>query len=104
MLADGWAWRRKWDHAFYSDHELIALMEKSTDPSLDGERAENYSLELAGALATVGDQRFAHLHASRSGVVKKAVAFHSHFLWDYYHLLYPETQAILQPFVEKTAP
>lgn len=74
--------------------ELERRMDRSADPSLDGERAEGQSSAVAVALATVGDERFSATLATRSQEVQAAVIGDVRYMWTHYRLHHPKTQAI----------
>jgi hypothetical protein len=78
----------------YGPGELERRMDRSADPSLDGERAEGQSSAVAVALATVGDERFSTTLATRSLEVQAAVIGDVRYMWTHYGLHHPKTQAI----------
>jgi len=95
-LVRSYYWQRKWTSPSYSDAQLDALLAHSADPKLDGERAEEQAAAVAVALTVVGDQRFARALSRQSHKVQEAVNSEILYLWTYYRLDYPQTQALLQ--------
>ena len=97
-LAESFHWRPEQPTPRYDSAHLDALLRRSADLTLDGERAEAQTSALALALATVGDEAFSAALARQSEAVRQAVA-HSGiaYLRTHYRLLYPRTQAILPP-------
>ncbi len=87
-------WKAEYDPPTFSERELQSLMDRSADPSLDGEYAEGQSSAVAVALATVGDKYFATVLATRSAEVQSAVIGNVRYMWTHYKLQYPMTQAI----------
>jgi hypothetical protein len=83
----------------YTSEQLDDRLRRSADPSLDGERAELQASELALALAAAGDEAFSAALARQTRQVREAVARSAvTYLWTHYHLHYPETEAMLQPY------
>ena len=93
-LKETYYWEDRYDLPTFKTGELEALMDRSADPSLDGEHAEGQSSAVAVALVTVGDQRFAIALMSRSTDVQNAVIGDVEYMWMHYGLDYPKTQAI----------
>ena len=97
-LAETFYWRPEQPTPRYDFVRLDALLRRSTDPTLDGERAKEQTSALALALAAAGDEAFSAALARQSEAVRRAVARSGiAYLWTYYGLLYPRTQAILPP-------
>ena len=88
----------------YAAGELETLMDRSTDPTLDGEYAEGQASALAVALATVGDELFAKTLATRNRDVQAAVIRYIDYMWTHYKLRYPRTQAIARKCKSNTKP
>ena len=84
--------------------ELERRMDRSADPSLDGERAEGQSSAVAAALATVGDERFSATLATRSREVQAAVIGDVRYMWTHYGLHHPKTQAIATKLESESGP
>jgi hypothetical protein len=87
-------WKEDYKPPTFGPGELEALMDRSTDPTLDGEYGEVQSSDVAVALATVGDERFAKALTTRSREVQVAVIRSVSYMWIDYRLHYPQTQAI----------
>ena len=97
-LAETFYWRPEQPTPRYDSERLDALLRRSTDPTLDGERAEEQTSALALALTAAGDDAFAGALARQSTAVRRAVARSGiSYLWTRYGLLYPRTQAMLPP-------
>jgi hypothetical protein len=95
-LVETYYWQRHSPTPSYSDLQLDALLARSADPTLDGERGEEQASAVAVALTVVGDQRFAQALSHQSRAVRKAVARDISSLWTHYRLDYPQTQALLR--------
>ena len=97
-LVETYYWQRHFPTPAYSDTQLDALLARSADPSLDGERGEEQASAVAVALAVVGDQHFARALSHQSRAVQGAIARDISYLWTHYRLDYPQTQALLQGY------
>lgn len=94
-LKESYYWGEHHSPRSFGPGDLEKLMDRSADPTLDGERAEGQTTALAVALTSVGDETFSTLLASRSLEVQASVTrglFAN--LWTHYKLHYPKTQAI----------
>ncbi len=98
-LGDSYGWLRNLsptDSAGYTDDFLASLFVKSNDPTLDGDRAESYSSELALALAVAGDDRFARALLRQPETIRRAVLSYVSRFWTQYRFHYPRTEALLK--------
>ena len=93
-LVHSYYWQPYFVVPTFTDGELAALMDRSGDPSLDGEYAEAQMSAVAVALVTAGDDRFANILKQRSPEVQRAVILHVRYLWTHNHLSYPLTMAL----------
>jgi hypothetical protein len=93
-LTENFYWEREYEVPTYGPGELEKLMDRSADPTLDGEYAEGQTTAILVALANVGDKRFAATLATRSHEVQVAVLGSCRFMWRTYPLSHPKTQAI----------
>jgi hypothetical protein len=93
-LKETYYWEDRYDPPTFKQGELVALMDRSADSSLDGERSERQASAVAAALATVGDEHFAMTLKSRIPEVQRAVISNIRYMWTHYRLSYPMTQAI----------
>ena len=93
-LKENYYWKEDYAPPTFGPGELEALMDRSADPTLDGEYAEGQSSAVAVALATVGDERFATTLATRSREVQVAVIRSVSYMWTHYRLDHPQTQVI----------
>ena len=82
----------------YTSEQLNELFRASDNPTLDGEAAELQTARVAIALASVGDERFSQALSHHSASIKRAVARHIQHMWTLYHLHYPKTERVLQPY------
>jgi hypothetical protein len=97
-LTENFYWKQEYEIPTYGPGELEKLMDRSADPTLDGEYAEGQTTAILVALATVGDERFAATLATRSHEVQVAVLGSCRFMWRTYPLDHPKTQAIAEKF------
>jgi hypothetical protein len=93
-LISTYYWKPEFGIPTHDRSSLAALMDKSVDPELDGERAEGHSSSLVTALASTGDDFFASVLESRSEEVQKSVEYFVSSAWTFNKLKYPKTQAI----------
>jgi hypothetical protein len=93
-LISTYYWKPEFGVPVHDRGSLAALMDKSVDPELDGERAEGHSSSLVMALASTGDDFFASVLESRSEEVQKSVECFVSSAWTFNKLNYPRTQAI----------
>lgn len=93
-LKENYYWKEDYAPLTFGPGGLEALMDRSADPTLDGEYAEGQWSVVAAALATVGDERFANTLATRSREVQVAVIGSVRYMWTHYQLHHPQTQAI----------
>ena len=79
-LTENFYWKQEYEIPTYGQGELEKLMDRSADPTLDGEYSEGQTTAILVALATVGDERFAETLATRSHEVQgrrvKILPFH----------------------------
>ena len=94
-LTESFYWLPNQPTPTYHPEQLDALLSRSTDPTLDGGRAEMQASVVALALAAVGDELFAAALERQSVEVRQAVAREISHLWTHYRLRYPRTQAML---------
>jgi len=94
VLQESWGWLPEYTPPKYSVAELETLMDRSSDPTLDGEYAEGQCAALSVALASEGDDCFAKVLMTRNSDVQAAVIRRVDYLWNHYKLRYPHTQAI----------
>lgn len=80
----------------YTDDSLVSLFAESTNPALDGDRAESHASALMVALAASGDDRFAAVLSRQPAAVRSAVLRDVSPLWADQHLRYPRTEALLE--------
>jgi hypothetical protein len=93
-LTENFYWKEDYEVPSYAPGELEKRMDRSADPTLDGEYAEGQTTAILVALATVGDEHFAATLATRSHEVQVAVLRSCSFMWRTYPLDHPKTQAI----------
>ena len=93
-LTENFYWKQEYEIPTYGQGELEKLMDRSADPTLDGEYSEGQTTAILVALATVGDERFAETLATRSHEVQGAVLRSCRFMWRTYPLDHPKAQAI----------
>ena len=93
-LQQTYYWTSTEGHSSHTDESLAKLMDKSTDPGLDGEYATGHSSALVLALADLGDHKFATILRTRSSEVRESVGYFISSAWEYNRLEYPETMAI----------
>ena len=93
-LTENFYWKQEYEVPTYGPGELAKLMDRSADPTLDGEYAEGQTTAILVALATVGDERFAATLATRSHEVQISVLGSCSFMWRTYPIDHPKTQAI----------
>ena len=93
-LVSSYYWNTKNLCPSYDEASLAALMDKSTDPDLDGGKAEGYSSVLIGALASSGDDLFSTVLLTRSMKVQKSVKAFISSAWRWSKLEYPKTESI----------
>ena len=87
-------WKPEFGVPTHDRDSLAALMDRSVDRGLDGERGESHASSLIIALASSGDDFFASVLESRSEVVQKSVEHFVSSAWTFSKLKYPKTQAI----------
>ncbi len=93
-LEENYYWKSGYSPPQFAKGDLERLMDRSADPTLDGEYAEGQASSVAVALATVGDEHFASTLATRSEEAQSAVIGDVSYMWRHYNLRYPMTQAI----------
>jgi hypothetical protein len=98
-LAETFYWQPNSGYPSYTAEQLNALLSRSADTSLDGERGEKQASDVALALASVGDDTFVTALEGQPASVRHGVARSGvPCLWTHYHLRYPKTQALLEPY------
>lgn len=102
-LKENYYWKDEYKSPTFGSGELEALMDRSADPTLDGEYAEGQSSDVAVALATVGDEHFSATLVTRSREVQVAVIRDLRYMWTHYGLHHPKTQAIAKRIENKQA-
>ena len=98
VLISVYYWQRDLPAPKYTSEQLDLLLRTSADPTLDGGRAESQASRVAVALASVGDDRFSQALSRQPGNLQRAVAREIHYLWTRYHMHYPKTERVLQPY------
>ena len=98
VLISVYYWQRDLPTPKYTSEQLDRLLRASADPTLDGERAESQASRVAVAVASVGDDRFSQALSRQPASVKRAVARDIHYMWTRYHMHYPKTERVLQPY------
>jgi hypothetical protein len=98
VLISVYYWQRDLPVPKYTSEQLDRLLRASADRTLDGERAESQASRVAVALASVGDDRFSHALSRQRASVKRAVTREIHYMWTRYHMHYPKTERVLQPY------
>lgn len=88
-------WKPEYGEPNFNELSLAALMDRSTDPTLDGAKAEGHSSVLIIALASSGDDFFSKVLTTRSKKVQQAVKRDISSAWEYSKLEYPKTRNLL---------